>query len=192
MPLWVENLPCASDTRPYTQRDFDPAKKMTHTESIRRIDQAIAYISTKYSTTFNHPLGVVRVGENLKQLALVTLRNIGCDITTLNMVELISFDSIYTSTSNLSSPENRQFMVEGINSTFRMGIQSLLDILNQERTRLVELQSAEEQQKSIATQIENNSLQRESIKWAKIAAFAGIATILISIISIAVSIILAR
>ena len=83
-------------------------------------------------------------------------------------------------------------MVEGINSTFRMGIQSLLDILNQERTRLVELQSAEEQQKSIATQIENNNLQRESIKWAKIAAFAGIATILISIISIAVSIILAR
>ena len=67
-------------------------------------------------------------------------------------------------------------------NAYKQSVYSIISILNQERSRLVKEQQDEDQKKSYDAQIASNKLQRESIMWGKIAAFASIASIIVTII----------
>ncbi len=67
-------------------------------------------------------------------------------------------------------------------NAYKQNINSIINILNQERSRLLKEQTDEEQKKIYDAQMASNKMQKESILWAKIAAVASIASIILSII----------
>ena len=75
-------------------------------------------------------------------------------------------------------------------TTYQKGVFRFLRwtiILSPMSERLIKYQIAEEQKRSCDTQIVSHKMQQLSVKWAKIAAWAGIGSIVIGLASIAFS-----
>lgn len=75
-------------------------------------------------------------------------------------------------------------------TTYQKGVFRFLRwtiILSPMSERLIKYQIAEEQKRSCDTQIVSHKMQQLSVKWAKIAAWAGIGSIVIGLASIVFS-----
>lgn len=142
---------------------------MDYNRYIKILDETIAQINANIGCNcdFEHQ------GNYLKQLAKEALKEIGVNNIILSSIQTIGFPSEDLPIGGLYN--TRDIREENKRVAYRQSVKAIVGILEQERERLVKEQQEE-------AQLENVRLQKESIKWAKIAAFAGIASIIVTII----------
>ena len=148
---------------------------------ILRLENAIAHITSELSYSNIDGREVKKHGDSLKSSAIAVIKEISGSEHAQRAISNISFVSKYTS-NQAAFFGNYESRVEDIANTYRQGVQVMLNILNQEKARIHKEQQDEEQKTNAEAQAESNRLQRESIKWAKIAAIVGIVSIIVSII----------
>lgn len=154
---------------------------MTYEERINILDRGIIRMNTYLSNGAAYNDHLDSTGNEAKREAYDVLTKIEATRASLYAVKNISFDSCRR---NMWGCNVGEYEIQCANkcNAYKQSVNSVISILNQERTRLIEEQSDAEQKKVYEAQIANNKLQKESILWAKIAAFAGIASIIVSII----------
>lgn len=154
---------------------------MTYEERINILDRGIIRMNTylSYGAAYNDHLD--STGNEAKREAYDVLTKIEATRASLYAVKNISFDSCRR---NMWGCNVGEYEIQCANkcNAYKQSVNSIISILNQERTRLIKEQSDAEQKKGYEAQIANNKLQKESILWAKIAAFASIVSIILSII----------
>ena len=153
---------------------------MTYEERIQILDNGIILMNTylSYGAAYNDHLD--STGNKAKQEAYDVLTKIEATRASLYAVKNISFDSCRRSIFGHMAGEYEMLCANKCNA-YKQSINSIIGILEQERTRLIKEQSDAEQKKGYEAQIASNKLQKESILWAKIAAFASIVSIILSI-----------
>lgn len=154
---------------------------MTYEEKIQILDNGIILMNTYLSNGAAYYDNLDSTGNEAKREAYDVLTKIEATRASLYAVKNISFDSCRRNMwgCNHNTADVRD---ESRCNAYRQSINAIINILKQERERLVKEQADEERQKIYDAQIASNKLQKESILWAKIAAFAGIASIIVSII----------
>lgn len=138
-------------------------------DHIKIVDGTIAQINAN----IGHSGNLKQRGEALKYFALIALNKIGSSEIIVSAIKEIDFPPEDLPLGGLYNTQD--IREENKKVAYRQSLKALVGILEQERERLVK----EQQEKA---QLENLRLQKESIKWAKIAAFAGIASIIVTII----------
>lgn len=138
-------------------------------DHIKIVDGTIAQINAN----IGHSGNLKQRGDALKQFALIALNKIGSSEIIVSAIKEIDFPPEDLPLGGLYN--TRDIKEENKRNAYRQGVKAIVGILEQERERLVKEQQEE-------AQLENVRLQKESIKWAKIAAFAGIASIIVTII----------
>ena len=154
---------------------------MTYEEKIQILDNGIILMNTylSYGSSYNDHLD--STGNEAKREAYDVLTKIEATRASLYAVKNISFDSCRRSMFGHMAGEYEMLCANKCNA-YKQSVNSIISILNQERSRLVKEQQDEDQKKSYNAQIASNKLQRESIMWGKIAAFASVASIIVTII----------
>lgn len=154
---------------------------MTYEERIHILDNGIIRMNTylSYGAAYNDYLD--STGNEAKREAYDVLTKIEATQYSIYSIKNISFDSCRR---NMWGHHVGEYEIQCANkcNAYKQSINSIIGILTQERTRLIQEQADAEQAKGYEAQIASNKLQKESILWAKIAAFAGIASIIVSII----------
>lgn len=156
---------------------------MTTQEKINKLDDAIVDVETYLSYGGGK-------GNGVKKAAIDALNTIGAKDSVVQAVKSVSFvdnNERFQIGGLLSSMDVRE---ESCRVAYRTSVQTVVNILKQERERLIKEQADEEQKKIYDAQMASNKMQKESILWAKIAAWAGIGSAIIGLASIAVSIFL--
>ena len=162
---------------------------MTYEEKIQILDNGIILMNTylSYGAAYNDHLD--STGNEAEQEAYDVLTKIEATRASLYAVKNISFDSCRRSMFGHMAGEYEMLCANKCNA-YKQSVNSIISILEQERPRLIKEQSDAEQKKGYEAQIANNTMQKESILWAKIAAWAGIGSAIIGLASIAFSIFL--
>ena len=154
---------------------------MTYEERINILDRGIIRMNTylSYGAAYNDHLD--STGNEARQEAYDVLKKIEATQYSIYSIKNISFDACRR---NMFGCDYNSIVAIETNkcNAYKQNINSIINILNQERSRLLKEQTDEEQKKGYEAQIASNKLQKESIFWAKIAAFASIASIILSII----------
>lgn len=156
---------------------------MTIQEKISKLDDAIVKIESYLSYSKEN-------GESVKKIATDALQKIGAKNSSIQAVKCVSF-----------ADDRGQCLIGGLLSSmdvrdessrvaYRTSVQAIVNILKHERDRLIKEQSDAEQKKGYEAQIANNTMQQQSLKWSKIAAWAGVVSAFIGLASIAFSIFL--
>ena len=162
---------------------------MTYEERINILDNAIIRMNTYLSQGAAYNDHLDSTGNEAKRETYDVLIKIEATRASLYAVKNISFDSCRRSMFGHMAGEYEMLCANKCNA-YKQSINSIIGILEQERTRLIKEQADEEQQKIYDAQIASNKLQKESILWAKIAAWAGIGSAIIGLASIVFSIFL--
>lgn len=162
---------------------------MTIADKINILNSAIVKMNTylSYGSSYNDRL--FDYGRDVKSDAVQALKNIGAPQYSINPIQNVSFDSCRRSSSWCMAGEYEMLCANKCNA-YKQSVNSVINILEQERTRLIQEQAGAEQAKGYEAQIASNKLQKESILWAKIAAWSGIGSAIIGLASIAFSIFL--
>ena len=154
---------------------------MTYEERIQILDNGIIRMNTylSYGAAYNDHLD--STGNEARQEAYDVLKKIEATQYSIYSIKNISFDSCRR---NMWGHMAGEYEIQCANkcNAYKQSVSSIISILEQERTRLSKEQADEEQQKIYDAQIASNKLQKESIMWGKIAAFASIASIIVTII----------
>lgn len=154
---------------------------MTYEERINILDRGIIRMNTylSYGAAYNDHLD--STGKDARREAYDILTKIEATQTSLHAVQNVSFDACRR---NMWGCDYHSIVAIETNkcNAYKQNINSIINILNQERSRLLKEQADEEQKKIYDAQVASNKLQKESIMWGKIAAFASIASIIVSII----------
>lgn len=155
---------------------------MTCEERIQILDNGIIRMNTylSYGSSYNDRL--YGYGGDVKKYAIDILKEIGAPQYSINSVQYVSFDACSRDMLGGYMAGEYEMLCANKCNAYKQSVNSIISILNQERTRLIKEQSDAEQKKGYEAQIANNKLQKESILWAKIAAFASIVSIILSII----------
>ena len=154
---------------------------MTYEERIQILDNGINRMYTYLSNGAAYNDHLDSTGNEAKREAYDVLTKIEATWASLYAVKNISFDSCRRNMFGHMAGEYEMLCANKCNA-YKQSVNSIISILEQERTRLIKEQSDAEQKKGYEAQIANNKLQKESILWAKIAAFASIVSIILSII----------
>ena len=162
---------------------------MTYEERIQILDNGIIRMNTylSYGAAYNDHLD--STGNEAKREAYDVLTKIEATQYSIYSIKNISFASCRR---NMWGCNVGEYEIQCANkcNAYKQSINSIIGILTQERTRLIQEQADTEQKKGYEAQIANNTMQKESILWAKIAAWAGIGSAIIGLASIAFSIFL--
>ena len=162
---------------------------MTYEERIQILDNGIIQMNTylSYGAAYNDHLD--STGNEAKREAYDVLTKIEATRASLYAVKNISFDSCRR---NMWGCNVGEYEIQCANkcNAYKQSVNSIISILEQERTRLIKEQADTEQKKVYEAQIANNTMQQQSLKWSKIAAWAGVVSAFIGLASIAFSIFL--
>ena len=154
---------------------------MTYEERIQILDNGIIRMNTylSYGAAYNDHLE--STGNEAKREAYDVLKKIEATQYSIYSIKNISFDACRR---NMFGCDYNSIVAIETNkcNAYKQNINSIINILNQERERLIKEQADEEQKKIYDAQMASNKMQKESILWAKIAAVASIASIILSII----------
>lgn len=155
---------------------------MTNSEKINKLDELISRMNTclSFGSSFNDNLA--SYGENVKKSVCDVLRDIDVSNISINSILNVSFDSCHRDVFGNSDYNTIETRKTNKCNAYKQSVNSIINILKQERERLIKEQADEEQKKIYDAQIASNKMQKESILWAKIAAFASIISIFVSII----------
>lgn len=155
---------------------------MTIADKINILDNAIVRMNTYLSYGSSYSDRLFDCGKDVKSDAVEVLKKIGTPQHSIYSIQNISFDSCRRNMLGGCMAGEYEMLCANKCNAYKQSVNSVISILNQERTRLVKEQQDEEQNKNYDAQIASNKLQQESIMWGKIAAFASIASIIVSII----------
>ena len=145
---------------------------MDYAKQIHRLDDAITQVSVYLSYTSSYS-DMSKTGEEAKRTVIAILNKISASQSAINAIQSVSFGSSqqdFFFGRNYNTADVRD---ESRCNAYRQSINAIINILKQERERLVKEQQDEIQQKSLL--------------WAKIAAFGSIASIIVSIILLSLS-----
>lgn len=155
---------------------------MTHEERIQILDNGVIRMNTYLSYGSSYDDRLYDYGRDIKKYAIDILKEIGAPQYSIKSVQYVSFDACRRDMLGGHMAGEYEMLCANKCNAYKQSVNSIKSILNQERTRLIKEQSDAEQKKGYEAQIANNKLQKESILWAKIAAFASIVSIILSII----------
>lgn len=163
---------------------------MTYKERIQILDNGIIRMNTylSYGSSYNDRL--YGYGGDVKKYAIDILKEIGAPQYSINSVQYVSFDACRRDLLGGYMVGEYEMLCANKCNAYKQSVNSIISILEQERTRLIKEQADAEQKKGYEAQIANNTMQQQSLKWAKIAAWAGVVSAFIGLASIAFSIIL--
>ena len=154
---------------------------MTYEERINILDRGIIRMNTylSYGAAYNDHLD--STGNEARQEAYDVLKKIEATQYSIYSIKNISFDACRR---NMFGCDYHSIVAIETNkcNAYKQSLNAIINILNQERERLIKEQADEEQKKIYDAQVASNKLQKESIMWGKIAAFASIASIIVTII----------
>ena len=154
---------------------------MTYEERINILDRGIIQMNTylSYGAAYNDHLD--STGNEARQEAYDVLKKIEATQYSIYSIKNISFNACRR---NMFGCDYNSIVAIETNkcNAYKQNINSIINILNQERERLIKEQADEVQKKIYDAQMASNKMQKESILWAKIAAVASIASIILSII----------
>lgn len=155
---------------------------MTYEEKIQILDNGIILMNTylSYGSSYNDRLFDYGVG--VKREVIDILKKINAPQYSISSIQNVSFDSCRRDMLGGHMAGEYEMLCANKCNAYKQSVNSIISILNQERSRLVKEQQDEEQKKSYDAQIASNKLQQESIMWGKIAAFASVASIIVTII----------
>ena len=162
---------------------------MTYEERIQILDNGIIRMNTYLSNGAAYNDHLDSTGNEAKQEAYDVLTKIEATRASLDAVKNISFDSCRRNMWGCNVGEHEMLCANKCKA-YKQSVNSIIRILEQERTRLIKEQADAEQKKEYEAQIANNTMQQQSLKWSKIAAWAGVVSAFIGLASIAFSIFL--
>ena len=146
---------------------------MDYAKQIHILDNAIATLNSELSSHYSDGSSVKSRGEALKKLSLLALADANSSRLVKSAVENVSFYSVHC--TDLPIPMGSfNDRINGIDSTFQQGVNSLIDILQQERTRLLK-ERADKEQKS------SKRIAIWALMFSAIAAIGTIVSILLTI-----------
>ena len=148
---------------------------MTYEERINILDRGIIRMNTylSYGSSYNDRL--YDYGRDIKKYAIDILKEIGAPQYSINSVQYVSFDSCRRDMFGHMAGEYEMLYANKCNAYIHC-VNSIINILNQERIRLIKEQ-ADEEQKS------NKLLTKCTLAFSIVAALGTIASLLFTIFS---------
>lgn len=146
---------------------------MDYAKQIHILDNVIATLNSELSSHYSDGSSVKSKGEALKKMSILALADANSSYLVKSAVENVSFYSVHcTDFPILMGSFNDR--INGIDLTFQQGVNSLIDILQQERTRLLK-ERADKEQKS------SKRIAIWALIFSAIAAIGTIVSILLTI-----------
>ena len=146
---------------------------MDYTKQINILDDAITQVSAYLSYTSSQS-DMSKTGEEAKRTVIAILNKISASQSTINAIQRVSFESSRQGLFLGGNYNTADIRDENRCNAYRQSINTIINILKQERERLVKEQADEEQKRS-----------KQMAKWTLI--FSAIAAIC-AIISVALAI----
>lgn len=146
---------------------------MDYTKQINILDDAITQVSAYLSYTSSQS-DISKTGEEAKRTVIAILNKISASQSTINVIQRVSFESSRQGLFLGGNYNTADIRDENRCNAYRQSINAIINILKQERERLVKEQADEEQKRS-----------KQMAKWTLI--FSAIAAIC-AIISVALAI----
>ncbi len=147
---------------------------------IRTLDGAIAQAKAQLSFNAGDGKSLHNRGESIKHMAKIVMKEIGSPNIIVNAIQAIEFPSEYEDMfgGNYNTMEIRE---ESRRTRYKQGVEAIIEILQQERTRIVKELQEEENKKNFLIQKKSNRIQIWSLVFAIIAAIVGTASLLLTI-----------
>ena len=146
---------------------------MTYEEKIQILDNAIIQMNTylSYGAAYNDHLD--RTGNEARREAYDVLKKIEATQYSIYSIKNISFDSCRR---NMWGHHVGEYEIQCANkcNAYKQSVSSVINILEQERTRLIQEQNNEEQKS-------NKQLAKWTLVFSIIAALGTIASVLLAI-----------
>ena len=140
---------------------------------IQTIDGAIAQAKAQLSFNAGDGKSLHNRGESIKHMAKIVMKEINSPDIIVNAIQAIEFPSEYEDMfgGNYNTVEIRE---ESRRTRYKQGVEAIIVILQQERTRLVKIQQDKEQKT-------NKRMNKWTLIFSAIAALGTIATLLFTI-----------
>ena len=140
---------------------------------IQTLDGAIAQAKAQLSFNAGDGKSLHNRGESIKHMAKIVMKEINSPDIIVNAIQAIEFPSEYEDMfgGNYNSVEIRE---ESRRTRYKQGVEAIIVILQQERTRLVKIQQDKEQKT-------NKRMNKWTLIFSAIAALGTIATLLFTI-----------
>ena len=140
---------------------------------IQTIDGAIAQAKAQLSFNAGDGKSLHNRGESIKHMAKIVMKEINSPDIIVNDIQAIEFPSEYEDMfgGNYNTVEIRE---ESRRTRYKQGVEAIIVILQQERTRLVKIQQDKEQKT-------NKRMNKWTLIFSAIAALGTIATLLFTI-----------
>lgn len=140
---------------------------------IQTLDGAIAQAKAQLSFNAGDGKSLHNRGESIKHMAKIVMKEINSPDIIVNAIQAIEFPSEYEDMfgGNYNTAEIRE---ESRRTRYKQGVEAIIVILQQERTRLVKIQQDKEQKT-------NKRMNKWTLIFSAIAALGTIATLLFTI-----------
>ncbi len=140
---------------------------------IQTLDGAIAQAKAQLSFNAGDGKSLHNRGESIKHMAKIIMKEINSPDIIVNAIQAIEFPSEYEDMfgGNYNTVEIRE---ESRRTRYKQGVEAIIVILQQERTRLVKIQQDKEQKT-------NKRMNKWTLIFSAIAALGTIATLLFTI-----------
>lgn len=140
---------------------------------IQTLDGAIAQAKAQLSFNAGDGKSLHNRGESIKHMAKIVMKEINSPDIIVNAIQAIEFPSEYEDMfgGNYNTVEIRE---ESRRTRYKQGVEAIIVILQQERTRLVKIQQDKEQKT-------NKRMNKWTLIFSAIAALGTIATLLFTI-----------
>ena len=147
---------------------------MTNSEKINKLDELISRMNTclSFGSSFNDNLA--SYGENVKKSVCDVLRDIDVSNISINSILNVSFDSCRRDIFGNSDYNTIEARETNKCNAYKQSVNSIINILKQERERLIKEQADEEQKI-------NKWMTKWSLIFSAIAAIGTIITLLFTI-----------
>ena len=147
---------------------------MTNSEKINKLDELISRMNTclSFGSSFNDNLA--SYGENVKKSVCDVLRDIDVSNISINSILNVSFDSCRRDIFGNSDYNTIETRETNKCNAYKQSVNSIINILKQERERLIKEQADEEQKI-------NKWMTKWSLIFSAIAAIGTIITLLFTI-----------
>ena len=147
---------------------------MTIADKIDILDNAIVRMNTYLSFGSSYSDRLFDYGRDVKSDAVETLKKIGAPQHSINSIQHVSFESCRKDVFGGYMAGEYEMKCANKCNAYKQSVNSVINILEQERTRLIQEQNNEEQKS-------NKQLAKWTLVFSIIAALGTIASVLLAI-----------
>ena len=146
---------------------------MDYAKQIRRLDDAITQVSVYLSYTSSYS-DMSKTGEEAKSTVIAILNKISASQSAINAIQSVSFGSSQQDFFLGRNYNTADVRGESRCNAYRQSINAIINILKQERERLVKEQAEEEQTRS-------KQMAKWTLIFSAIAAICAIISVVLAI-----------